>query len=110
MSEYPPASGTTRSVSDNVNQEETVIPVTEERLGVSKSQSTIEVAITKTPITETKTVEVPVTHEEISVERRPASQATSTATDTPVESEQEIRFPLKQEQVQVTKEPYVKEK
>lgn len=109
MGEYPPASSTTRSVSDNVNQEERVIPVTEERLGVSKSQSTREVAIKKTPVTETKTVEVPVTHEEISVEKRPANHAISTATGTPVESEQEIRVPLKQEQVRVTKQPYIKE-
>lgn len=107
--EYPPVSSTTRSVSANVNQEETIIPVTEEKFGVSKSQSTSEVAITKTPVTETQTVEVPVTHEEISVEKRPVNQATSTATGTPVESEQEIRVPLKQEQVQVTKQPYIKE-
>jgi len=50
---------------------------------------------------------VPVTHEEISVERRPASE-TATA-DKPVESEQEVRVPLKSEEVQVTKQPYVKE-
>jgi len=63
------------------------------------------------PVTETKTVEVPVTHEEISVERRPVSGTTLTTStsDRPVESEQEIRVPLKQEQVQVTKQPYVKE-
>jgi uncharacterized protein (TIGR02271 family) len=87
------------------------IPVTEERLGVSKSQSTREATITKTPVTETKTIEVPVTHEEISVERRPVSgtSTSSAAADRPVESEQEIRVPLKQEQVQVTKQPYVKE-
>ena len=36
-----------------------------------------EATITKTPVTETKTVEVPVTHEEISVERRPASGTTT---------------------------------
>ena len=61
-------------VADKPTTEETTIPVTEERLGVSKSQSTREATITKTPVTETKTIEVPVTHEEISVERRPRSQ------------------------------------
>ena len=110
IGEYPPqSSGRTRSVADNTNEEETAIPVTEERLGVSKSQLTNEATITKTPVTETKTVEVPVTHEEVSVERRPVSQTTSTTPDRPVESEQEIRVPLKQEEVQVTKQPYVKE-
>jgi uncharacterized protein (TIGR02271 family) len=113
MGEYPPSSGTSRAqnITDKPTTEETTVPVTEERLGVSKSQSTKEATITKTPVTETKTVEVPVTHEEISVERRPVSGTTSTtsASDRPVESEQEIRVPLKQEQVQVTKQPYVKE-
>jgi uncharacterized protein (TIGR02271 family) len=112
MGDYPPSSGTSRAqnITDKPTTEETTVPVTEERLGVSKSQSTREATITKTPVTQTKTVEVPVTHEEISVERRPVSgTTTTTATDRPVESEQEIRVPLKQEQVQVTKQPYVKE-
>jgi uncharacterized protein (TIGR02271 family) len=121
MGESPPSSLTresddfnksrTRDTADRTKVEETTVPVTEERLGVSKSQSTKEATITKTPVTETKTVEVPVTHEEISVERRPVSGTTTktSAADRPVDSEQEIRVPLKQEQVQVTKQPYVKE-
>ena len=115
MGEYPPSSLTSKTqntTTDRTKVEETTVPVTEERLGVSKSQSTREATITKTPVTETKTVEVPVTHEEISVERRPVSGTSTSATaatDRPVESEQEIRVPLKQEQVQVTKQPYVKE-
>jgi uncharacterized protein (TIGR02271 family) len=113
MGDSPPSSLTTgtQSTADRTKVGETTVPVTEERLGVSKSQSTKEATITKTPVTETKTVEVPVTHEEISVERRPVSGTISTTStsDRPVESEQEIRVPLKQEQVQVTKQPYVKE-
>jgi len=113
MGDSPPSSLTTgtQSTADRTKVEETTVPVTEERLGVSKSQSTKEATITKKPVTETKTIEVPVTHEEISVERRPVSGTTSTTStsDRPVESEQEIRVPLKQEQVQVTKQPYVKE-
>lgn len=115
MGEYPPSSLTndvkkTNTDRANVDETTTTVPVTEERLGVAKSQSTSEAKITKTPVTETKTIEVPVTHEEISVERRPVSQTTSASTpDRPVQSEQEIRVPLKQEQVQVTKQPYVKE-
>jgi len=113
MGDSPPSSLTSRtqSTADRTKVEETTVSVTEERLGVSKSQSTKEATITKTLVTETKTVEVPVTHEEISVERTPVSGTTSTTStsDRPVESEQEIRVPLKQEQVQVTKQPYVKE-
>ena len=60
-------------------------------------------------MTETKTVEVPVTHEEISVERRPASGSTTAAAERPVQSRTETKVPLKQEEVQVTKQPYVKE-
>ncbi|MBV9176162.1 MAG: hypothetical protein JO297_03915, partial [Nitrososphaeraceae archaeon] len=45
-------------------EQETTVPLTEERLGVSKTASSREATITKEPVTETKTVEVPVTHEE----------------------------------------------
>jgi uncharacterized protein (TIGR02271 family) len=91
-------------------QETTTVPLTEERLGVSKTASAREATITKEPVTETKSVEVPVTHEEISVERRPASSSsTTTASDRPVQSRTETKVPLKSEEVQVTKQPYVKE-
>jgi uncharacterized protein (TIGR02271 family) len=91
-------------------EQETTVPLTEERLGVSKTASSREATITKEPVTETKSVEVPVTHEEISVERRPASGSSSTqAADRPVQSRTETKVPLKSEEVQVTKQPYVKE-
>jgi uncharacterized protein (TIGR02271 family) len=90
-------------------EETTTVPLTEERLGVSKTASSREATITKEPVTETKTVEVPVTHEEISVERRPASGSSTTAADRPVQSRTETKVPLKSEEVQVTKQPYVKE-
>src|SRR5215210_9150713 len=90
---------------------ETRIPLIEERLNVSKRTSTSEATITKEPVTETKTVEVPVTHEELIVERRPASKSTTSTSDLkpPVTSKEEIKIPLKKEEVEVKKEPYVKE-
>jgi uncharacterized protein (TIGR02271 family) len=88
-------------------EEDTTVPLTEEKLDVSKRASTREATVTKEPVTETKTVEVPVTHEEISVERRPASG--STAAEKPVQSRTETKVPLKKEEVEVTKQPYVKE-
>ena len=88
---------------------ETRIPLIEERLNVSKSTSTSEATITKEPVTETKTVEVPVTHEELTVERRPASESTKTTTERPVQSKTDTKVQLNKEEVQVTKEPYVKE-
>ena len=90
--------------------EDTTVPLTEEKLDVSKRASTREATVTKEPVTETKTVEVPVTHEEISVERRPASgDTTRTAAEGPVQSRTETKVPLKKEEVEVTKKPYVKE-
>ncbi|HJS82818.1 MAG TPA: YsnF/AvaK domain-containing protein [Nitrososphaera sp.] len=93
--------------SDLREDVETRIPVIEERLNVTKTVSTDEATIRKTPMTETKTVEVPVTHEELRVERRPASG--QTRADRPVGTETEIKVPVSSEEVQVTKEPYVKE-
>ena len=87
--------------------EETIVPITAERLDASTRESTREAAITKEPVIETKTVEVPVTHEEISIERRDVSE--HTIEERPVQSKSETKVPLKQEEVRVTKQPYVKE-
>jgi uncharacterized protein (TIGR02271 family) len=95
--------------SDVPSDIETKIPVIEERLNVQKSESNREATITKEPVTERKTVEVPVTHEEVTIERRPAGESTSTATEGPVQSREEVKVPLKKEEVDVTKQPYVKE-
>lgn len=54
----------TETIQDNVqNLEEETIPLAEERLYVPKNVQEREATITKKPITETKTVEVPVIHE-----------------------------------------------
>ena len=55
---------------------------------------------------ETKTVEVPVTHAEVSVERRPAS---SGAAEPPTEKRKDLRISLNKEEATVRKEPYLKE-
>ena len=88
---------------------ETRIPLIEERLNVSKSTSTSEATITKEPVIETKTVEVPVTHDELTVERRPAGESSSTTTERPVQSKTDTKVQLNKEDVQVTKDAYVKE-
>ncbi|MGB6530909.1 MAG: YsnF/AvaK domain-containing protein [Candidatus Nitrosopolaris sp.] len=95
--------------SDIPKDIETRIPVMGEKLGVSKTASTREATITKEPVTEKKTVEVPVTHEEMIIERRPAGETISASGQGPVESRTEVKVPLKSEEVQVTKQPYVKE-
>ena len=98
----------------NVSETDTEsrIPLIEERLNVDKRASTEEATITKEPVTETKTVEVPVTHEEITIEKRPLSKSNTSTAETaeaPVDSKTEIKIPLKKEVVEVTKQPYVKE-
>ena len=90
-------------------KEESTVPVIEERLNVSKKTSTTQYTITKDPITEKKTIEVPVTHEELIVEKRPPKDSTSSSAQGPVKSKTEIKVPLNREEVEVTKEPFVKE-
>jgi uncharacterized protein (TIGR02271 family) len=95
--------------SDAPPDVETRIPVIDERLNVQKRESTREATITKEPVTEKKTVEIPVMHEEVTMERRPAGETTSKATEGPVQSRTEFKVPLKKEEVEVTKQPDVKE-
>ena len=100
---------------DNKNND-IVIPLMSEELVITKKEVTDEVIITKKPVTETKTEQVQLMHEEIRIERRPASNSkdspdTSTTKEDipPIESKTEIKIPLKREEVKVTKKPYVKE-
>jgi uncharacterized protein (TIGR02271 family) len=113
MRDSPPTadeySSSSRNAANVTEETDTRVPLMEERLNVSKQESAQEATITKEPVTEKKTVEVPVTHEEMTVERRPASSGTTTAAERPVESKTEMKVPLKKEEVQVSKEPYVKE-
>ena len=92
-------------------KEESTVPVIEERLNVSKKTSITQYTITKEPVTEKKTVEVPVTHEELVVEKRrpPKDPSSSSSAQGPVKSKTEIKVPLNREEVEVTKEPFVKE-
>jgi uncharacterized protein (TIGR02271 family) len=89
--------------------EEEHIPLTEERLDVSKTSQQDQATITKKPVKETKTIEVPLTREEVSIERRsPRAGNETDAQNSPIQSEEKIKIPLKRE-AQVTKKPYVKE-
>ena len=100
---------------DNKNND-IVIPLMSEELVVTKKEVTDEVIITKKPVTETKTEQVQLMHEEIRIERRPASNSKDSSGNSttkedipPIESKTEIKIPLKREEVKVTKKPYVKE-
>ena len=90
---------------------ETRVPVVEERLSVNKVQSVIDLTITKEPVTETTSIEVPVTYEEITIQRRrPVNKANDEEkTEGPVQSNTEIKIPLMKEEIEISKQPYVKE-
>jgi uncharacterized protein (TIGR02271 family) len=88
-------------------EETTTVPLIEERLNVSKKTSTTQYTITKEPVIEKKTIEVPVTHEELFVEKRPPKDSSSP--EGPVKSKTEIKVLLNREEVEITKEPFVKE-
>ena len=98
---------TTTTPEMKETNEEEHIPLTEERLDVSKKSQQDQATITKKPVKETKTVEVPLTREEISIERRPASGQKEA--QSPIQSEKDIKIPLKREEAEVIKKPYVKE-
>ena len=105
------------SIWDSDNTQETTtheretneesIPLTEERLDVSKKSQENQATITKKPVTKTKTVEVPLTREEVSIERRPPSGQKEA--QSPIQSKKDIKIPFKREEAQVSKKPYVKE-
>ena len=95
------------TTTDERDTDEERIPLTEEKLDVSKRYQEDQATITKKPVKETKTVEVPLTREEISIERRPASGQKEA--QSPIQSEKDIKIPFKREEAQVSKKPYVKE-
>jgi len=105
MQEKPSvAAPTTRTETDIIER----IPLISERLDVSKHTHEEEVTITKTPYTETQTKDIPVTHEEISIEE---TKPSSTRVSEP-KSEwrtETIRVPVKHEDVDVSKTAEVRE-
>jgi uncharacterized protein (TIGR02271 family) len=93
--------------AENRNQNQNNIQLLGEVLRVHKDRvSRGEVRIRKEVITETQTVQVPVTREELVVERRPVDQATP-ATGSIGESE--VRIPLSEERASVDKSTVVRE-
>jgi uncharacterized protein (TIGR02271 family) len=91
---------------------ESRIPVVEERLSINKVQSIVELTITKEPATETTSLEVPITYEEITIQRRKPVNDTrgeEQPGEGPVQSNTEIKIPLMKEEIEISKQPYVKE-
>ncbi|MDQ2908078.1 MAG: YsnF/AvaK domain-containing protein [Candidatus Eremiobacteraeota bacterium] len=81
----------------------------EERLSVDKERlQSGEARVGKRVVSEQQSVDVPVFHEELYVERRPAS-GTAARETTPIGEGEEIRIPLTQERVDVNKRTVVRE-
>jgi uncharacterized protein (TIGR02271 family) len=99
----PPGSAKTSSATRASGN---TVQATEEKLNVGKSKvKTGEVQVRKEVHTEHKTIDVPVTREEVVIERRPASgQPVAGRSGT-----EEIRIPVSEEQVNVEKQTVVKE-
>jgi uncharacterized protein (TIGR02271 family) len=106
------ASAISHKQEDVPEYNETRVPVVEERLSVNKVQSVIDLTITKQPVTETTSIEVPVTYEEITIQRRRPVNKVNDEEKTgegPVQSNTEIKIPLMKEEIEISKQPYVKE-
>ncbi len=85
---------------------ERVLRLREEVLNVNKMRVQAgEVRLHKEVVEEQKTVNVPVTHEEVVIERRPVTGAP--VDNTPIGQDETIRIPVSEEQVTVTKTPVV---
>jgi uncharacterized protein (TIGR02271 family) len=76
-----------------------------EELDINKSKvQKGDVELSKEIVEEQKTVDVPVTHEEVVIERKPINNETS---DSPISDEETIRIPVSEEQVNVGKHTVV---
>ncbi|SDE56696.1 conserved domain-containing protein [Priestia aryabhattai B8W22] len=84
------------------------IKLKEEQLHVDKERvQTGEVQVDKEVLHKEETVNIPVEHDELYVERRPVSD--KRANTQIIEDEESIRIPLEEEKVTVSKEPVVTE-
>lgn len=93
----------------DVDDRDEKIRLKEERLNVDKEEVTTgEVNVRKEVVHDTETVEVPVEHEEVVIERKPVSDGETTG-ETFDTDEENINIPVKEERVNITKRPVVKE-
>src|SRR5436305_1347008 len=86
--------------------EEHAIQLHQEELQAEKERvQTGEVRVYKETVSEVQSINVPVTHEEVYIERRPVTEGQ--ASETPLGQEEVIRVPVTEEQVIITKRPVV---
>nr|WP_310833234.1 YsnF/AvaK domain-containing protein [Paenibacillus typhae] len=96
---------TRSSEYDRQDEEARRLRLREEQLDVSKNKvQTGEVNVRKEIIEEQKTINVPVSHEEIVIERHSVNHDSSS---TPIGADETIRIPVSEEQVDVRKNTVV---
>jgi uncharacterized protein (TIGR02271 family) len=84
------------------------IELREEELRAEKERVQAgEVRVRKEVVSEERTLEVPVSREEVIIERRPAAGGRTVSGD--IEEGEEVRIPLMEEEVRVEKTPVVRE-
>ena len=113
-SDYGVSSGATQTndyartgVQETETEGEQGVKLREEQLRVQKQPvETGEARLRKDVVTEQKSMDVPVTREEVYVERRPGSGQPS---DQPIGEGETYRVPVREEQVTVEKQPVVRE-
>jgi uncharacterized protein (TIGR02271 family) len=89
------------------NESTQSIELREEELRAQKERVQAgEVRVRKEVVSEERTIEVPVTREEVVIERRPAAGRT---TEGRIDEDEEIRIPVMEEEVRVDKTPVVRE-
>ena len=98
---------TTRGAQRPTTEDEQSVKLREEELRVRKqSVEAGEARIHKDVVIEPKTIDVPVTREEVYIERRPGSGLPS---DQPIGEGETIRIPVREEQVTTEKVPIERE-
>lgn len=94
-----------RDTEKTEKAEEGKLLLHEEELDIAKDRvQTGEVILSKEVVEEHKSVNVPVTHEEVVIERRAVERE---ASDTPIGDEETIRIPVSREKVEVGKRTVV---
>src|SRR5699024_5026797 len=101
---------TTRTDTMDTDRDDETIELREERLKVDKEkEKTGEVHVSKKVVEDTETVEVPVTKEEVTIERKPVSGDKTTDDKIDATDEDEIVIPVEEEKVTPRKETDVVE-
>ncbi|KAF0817272.1 MULTISPECIES: YsnF/AvaK domain-containing protein [unclassified Cytobacillus] len=97
------------ALRNSAADDEQSLKLREEQLDVSKERvQTGEVEIHKDVVEEQTTVNVPVEHEEVYVERRKVDDVAGVSSS-PIADDETIRIPITEERVEVTKKPVVTE-